>query len=284
LNMDNNPWFAKRHLGFDVLELTSRQSTSAIREAKGRLEAGFGTKEGGRTDVLLASSMISVGVDIPRLGLIVVNGQPRTVAEYIQASSRVGRSTPGLVITLSNMFKPRDRSHFERFTAFHECFYRYIEASSVTPFSARAVERGLAGLTVAMARHTQKGMADPAGAERIAKATLAPAELVKVLSERVKDHREGAPEELAEQVSKKLRNLLDDWKELAADMAEHSAPLSYSPWEKRKGSRYLLSMTEEEGSQEANPLFNNFKAPTSMRDVEPTVHLWVGKVSTRRDS
>ncbi len=284
VSMDEAPWFRDRRLDFDVLELTSRQDTRAVREAKGRLEAGFGTPEGGHSDVLLASSMISVGVDIPRLGLMVVNGQPRTVAEYIQASSRVGRRTPGLVVTLYNLYKPRDRSHYERFTAFHECFYRYIEASSVTPFSARAVDRGLAGLTVSLARHTQKGLADPAGAERIAKAAAAPDELARVLSERVLAHREGAPDELAEQVSRKLRELLEDWKELADDMAAHSAPLSYSAWEGRKGSRYLLSATDEEASVDANPLFERFKAPTSMRDVEPTVHLWVGKVTTRRDS
>ncbi len=99
--------------------------------------------------------MISVGLDIPRLGLMGVLGQPKTAAEYIQATSRVGRTddAPGLVVTLLNIHKPRDRSHYERFRHFHETFYRSVEVGSVTPFSARALDRGFAGALVALARH-----------------------------------------------------------------------------------------------------------------------------------
>jgi ATP-dependent helicase YprA (DUF1998 family) len=99
--------------------------------------------------------MISVGLDITRLGLMVVCGQPKATAEYIQATSRVGRDKdrPGLVVTLLNIHRPRDRSHYERFEVFHEAFYRAVEATSVTPFSPRALDRGLAAVTVALARH-----------------------------------------------------------------------------------------------------------------------------------
>ncbi len=106
-------------------------------------------------DVALATNMISVGLDIPRLGLMVVQGQPKTAAEYIQATSRVGRdhNRPGLVVAVLNLHKPRDRTHFEQFGQFHRTFYRAVEATSVTPWAARALDRALAAIVVAAARH-----------------------------------------------------------------------------------------------------------------------------------
>jgi hypothetical protein len=104
-----------------------------------------------------------------RLGLMVVLGQPKTSAEYIQATSRVGRDAakPGLVVTLLNVHKPRDRSHYERFRAYHETFYRSVEATSVTPYSPRALDRGLAGAVVGWARLGTASMTPPRGAEEI---------------------------------------------------------------------------------------------------------------------
>lgn len=126
----------------EVIELTSRVSTDKVAEARRRLECGF--HEAQRVDCAIATNMISVGLDIPRLGLMVVLGQPKSHAEYIQATSRVGRDDkrPGLVVTLLNIHKPRDRSHYERFRHYHETFYRSVEVASVTPFSARALAPG----------------------------------------------------------------------------------------------------------------------------------------------
>ena len=110
--------FADRRIAFEPVELTSRVGTASVADAKRRLALGFDKDE--RVDVAMATNMISVGLDITRLGLMIVSGQPKTTAEYIQATSRVGRdrSRPGLVVTLLNVHKPRDRSHYERFSAY----------------------------------------------------------------------------------------------------------------------------------------------------------------------
>ena len=103
-------------------------------------------------DVLLATNMVSVGVDVQRLGLMVVAGQPKTTAEYIQATSRVGRKFPGLVFTVYNWTRPRDLSHYERFEHYHATFYNHVEALSVTPFASGALSRGLTALLVSCVR------------------------------------------------------------------------------------------------------------------------------------
>jgi hypothetical protein len=146
----------------DVVELTSRVTSSDIPAVLDRLGVKFTGKKpekGERypVDVVLATNMISVGVDVPRLGLMVCSGQPKTTAEYIQATSRVGRdvSGPGLVITLYNWAKPRDLSHYETFEHYHQTYYRQVEALSVTPFARRALDRGLTALMVAEARHSR---------------------------------------------------------------------------------------------------------------------------------
>ncbi len=161
---------AKRKLFNDSLaELTSRMRSEEIPQILDRLESGFDPeleekrKEAFRTkdyksmpkkplDVLLATNMISVGVDVKRLGLMVVAGQPKATAEYIQATSRVGRTFPGLVCTVFNWARPRDLSHYETFEHYHATFYKHVEPLSVTPFSPGALQRGLAGLLVSLVR------------------------------------------------------------------------------------------------------------------------------------
>ncbi|MCS6781451.1 MAG: helicase C-terminal domain-containing protein, partial [Geminicoccaceae bacterium] len=160
--------FANRERFSEVIELTSRVSTGQVAEARRRLSLPFADPNG-RVDCALATNMISVGLDIPRLGLMVVIGQPMLTAEYIQATSRVGRDDrrPGLVVTLLNIHKPRDRSHYERFRHYHETFYRAVEAGSVTPFAARALDRGFAGALLALARHCEPALTPPAGVTQI---------------------------------------------------------------------------------------------------------------------
>lgn len=160
----------KRSLWGEYLaELTSRMRSEDIPQILDRLEAVFDPvleeqrREAFKTkdytnipkkplDVLLATNMISVGVDIRRLGLMVVAGQPKATTEYIQATSRVGRTFPGLVFTVFNWARPRDMSHYETFAHYHATFYKHVEPLSVTPFAPGALQRGLAGLLVSMVR------------------------------------------------------------------------------------------------------------------------------------
>src|SRR5947209_4175685 len=148
---------AKRNAPF-MEELTSRKSSTDIPDVLDRLEQVFDPnqqKQDGlprRIDVLLATNMISVGVDVKRLGLMVVTGQPKTTAEYIQATSRVGRNAPGLVCVVFNWARPRDLSHYEQFEHYHATSYQQVDALSVTPFAPRAIDRGLAALLISYVR------------------------------------------------------------------------------------------------------------------------------------
>jgi hypothetical protein len=274
-----SPWFAPRKIQGEPVELTSREHTGRIKEAKARL-AQWMTKPD-HVDVVLASNMISVGIDIGRLGLMVVAGQPKTTSEYIQASSRVGRDPrwPGLVVTCFNLHKPRDRSHYERFCAYHETFYGFVEAQSLTPFSGPALERGLAGTLVAITRLVDRVMT-PADAAMALPAhreigTAAAALLAERAERQPGSDRDGRGKRRAE-VQRFAVNLLDAWDRLGAKMREAGTALSYSPYDKSKaaGKPLLRLLLDEEkvdpGSDEAK-----FIAPTSMREVEATVHLWL---------
>ena len=111
--------------------------------------------------------MLSVGVDVNRLGLMAVNGQPKNTAEYIQATSRVGRSFPGLVCTVLTWSRPRDLSHYETFEHYHATFYKHVEAQSVTPFAPRAMDRGLTGTLVSLLRLSDDTLNPNLGAEQL---------------------------------------------------------------------------------------------------------------------
>ncbi len=272
-------WLASRKLQSEPVELTSREKTARIAETKARLTRPHGDDE--HVDVLLASNMISVGVDIDRLGMMVVAGQPKTTAEYIQASSRVGRQAkwPGLVIACFNVGKPRDRSHYEQFTAYHQSFYRFVEVTSLTPFSGPALDRGLAGTLVAMTRLMTSALMAPASAMDIEKHRAIGDLAVKLLGERAAGQPSVEGEEhdtVKAAVTKRGRNVLDAWTAIVNDARKAAGKRSYSPYDRAKeaGKALLYVPLSDDppapGTDEAK-----FSAPTSMRDVEPTVHLWL---------
>jgi hypothetical protein len=145
-----------------VLELTSNISSAQIPAILARLEIPATNPEA--VGFVAATNMFSVGVDVGRLGLMVINGQPKTTSEYIQASSRVGRrNVPGLVVAHYSSTKPRDRSHYEQFVPYHRSLYRWVEPTSVTPFSLPSRNRALHAAFVVLVRHgTRFGANDKA--------------------------------------------------------------------------------------------------------------------------
>lgn len=276
-----SPWFASRDIK-EPVELTSRERTTAIAKAKARLAAS--ATDADAVDVLLASNMISVGVDIERLGLMVVAGQPKSVNEYIQASSRVGRDAkrPGLVVTVFNTHKPRDRSYYERFAAFHDCFYRFVEATSVTPFSGPALERGLAGVLVGLVRHTDATLTPPNAVMALHQNRKLAERATDVIAARARRQprvRTAEEEAVAGAVKKRGINLLDAWESIVdRTTKEAGADMRYSPWDKGKKEKALLFQKLDAAPTVArDDAEEKFSAPSSMRDVEDSVPLWISR-------
>lgn len=141
-------------------ELTSRISSSDIPVILKKLETNYNNLGSQALDICLATNMVATGVDISRLGFMFIHGQPKTTAEYIQASSRVGRdvpSGPGLIFTLYSSSKPRDKSHYEQFQGYHSRIYSNVEPTSVTPFSINARQKGLHAIFIGLLRHFSAG-------------------------------------------------------------------------------------------------------------------------------
>lgn len=236
----------------NVEELTSRRSQDEILNMLTQLSAKAG--EAGALDTVLATNMVSVGVDIPRLGLMVVNGQPKSTAEYIQSTSRVGRgSISGLVVALLNNAKARDRSHFETFPGWHQTLYRDVEATSVTPFASRSRDRALHAALVAGVRHLIPGMLDrPSLSDNALVRIDALIDLIVARAGRI-DGRETA-------VAKELRRRVHDWVARAPDQY----------WNDRKPGRSLLQSAERAATQKALGRRPGDAWPTmnNMRSVE----------------
>lgn len=272
--------FASRTIAYEVVELTSRVSTDKVAEARRRLSLPFDQKEKEHVDVAIATNMISVGLDIVRLGLMVVMGQPKTSAEYIQATSRVGRDEqrPGLVVTILNIHKPRDRSHYERFASYHQTFYRSVEATSVTPFSPRALDRGLAGTLVALARQGHLPMTPAKGAGAILHERPSLEFVADALAERAASHAKVDPTDAAslkQRVRARAADLLDDWSKTAQELQSANAELQYQV-EVGAAQRLLYEFLHPDLKR--LPPTNKklkFRANRSLRDVEPSVNLWL---------
>lgn len=261
----------RRELQNLPVELSSRRSSRELPEL---LQALSGTLEMFEADpnenpepkdTVLASNMISVGVDVPRLGLMVVNGQPKSTAEYIQASSRVGRGIPGLVFTLYNAGRPRDLSHLEHFRSYHGALYRSVEATSLTPWAPRARDKALHAVVASLVRHLVPGLSDDEGAANFDRSDP----LVKqLLGDIVRRAASATDENEADATADDLNAIVDEWDRRSSEARTSGGRLRY--WKKKapfgRTAPHLMCAAEEValGGSQAWP------TPNTMREVEPS--------------
>ncbi|MEH7309271.1 helicase-related protein, partial [Neobacillus drentensis] len=216
-------------------------------------------------DVVIATNMISVGMDVDRLGLMVVTGQPKQTSEYIQASSRVGRSKPGLVITVYNPYRPRDMSHYQNFKGYHSRLYYYVEGTTATPYASRARDRVLHAITVALARMQEKELAQNEGAKNIGTVDLSA--IKSIIRNRVSvvepKNIDGTLADLDE--------FLDEW--IATSSLEKNLVYYFSTMSKKAKyqtqNRLLRRYSEKELSEHERPTLD------SMRQIEGSSRLYL---------
>lgn len=252
----------RRYLRHNV-EITSRMSSYAIPEKLNQLETGC--QDDTCLDTAIATNMIAVGMDVDRLGLMVVTGQPKQNSEYIQATSRIGRSFPGLVISLYNPYRPRDLSHYENFTGYHAQLYRFVEGTTATPFSARARDRVLHALVISAIRLKFPDFAENAAAGSIASLSDAQIrEIKQLILERLNIIKPAAKADAELEIDQ----FLDWWKVLAAQPKQllYKGPLYRSANETKN---YLMSYYGQQGSKDTEK-----QTLSSMREVESAANMF----------
>ena len=237
-------------------EITSRNTgKGTIEEVLHKLEIKYPRRDA--KDYVLATNMISVGIDIDRLNLMIIDGQPKLNSEYIQASSRVGRRTPSIVINLYNATKSRDKSHYEQFITYHSNIYKYVEATSVTPFSSMAREKALHAVLISLARQFIPEMKDEKGAGRIKDKKDEIYKLVNKILQRIKI----VDKEELQKAEEELDDIIEKW-----DKITDGYNLTYS----QKDTKKLLVRTDE-----ANNSTSGFITLNSMRNVDTASNIFV---------
>lgn len=248
-----------------VLELTSRRGPEELPNDLRELRQSADHTDQA-IDVVLSSNMLSVGIDIPRLALMLMVGQPKTTAEYIQATSRVGRGqNSGIVTTLFRSNRARDRSHFETFRGYHEALYRSVEPTSVTPWSLASRERSLAGALVALLRHSFPALAANESASRL---ELGDSQMRSAIERLVATFigLAGRSERIeAEETEEEVWRLLRDWDRRAKIARDAGTALLYD--RRKPDDEALLKRFGQPGE--------GWLVADSMRSVEPNVAVQV---------
>lgn len=247
------------------IELTSREPSKDIPEHLKHMAVSYPSPRA--LDVILATNMISVGMDIDRLGLMAVMSQPHSTSEYIQSTSRVGRQYPGLVFILFNAARSRDRSHYESFVSYHSALYRQVESTSVTPFSARARDRGLHAVLVALTRQLIRELRANNTASEI---STQRAQLIAIRDMIVDRVRQIAPEE-ATATEHHIDALLAIWESRAAE----SRGLVYRSERDPSNALLIDAAAEETNTGDAFPTL------WSLRDVDRNSNLYLAYLRTR---
>ncbi|QDU88400.1 hypothetical protein Pla175_17760 [Pirellulimonas nuda] len=272
---------AKRYLGSPA-ELTSRMRSEEIPRTLDHLESVFDPEMDQKRkdayksknfkgvpkkplDILLATNMISVGVDVSRLGVMLVAGQPKATAEYIQATSRVGRAHPGLVVTVYNWARPRDLSHYETFEHYHGTFYKHVEPLSVTPFAPGALQRGLAGLLVSMVRQRGEAFNANASAGKLTNSDPYVQEAIEAICRRAEQIGDGGAS--SNVCRAELSSKADLWQAEAQNTAGGRKLTYTKPYGENAERGTSVALLQSAGEGEWEP----FTCLNSLRDVEPTV-------------
>lgn len=250
----------------NIEELTSRVSSKQIPLKLDQLEvqykANWAQGETQSIDVVLATNMLSVGVDVNRLGLMAVNGQPKSTAEYIQATSRVGRMYPGLVCTVLTWSRPRDLSHYESFEHYHATFYKHVEAQSVTPFAPRAMDRGLSGTFLSLARLEDESLNPNLGAMALVSAGH-PAALRERGRISNRAWKVTNKQHVRNRTDGMIADLVDEW---VHEATRGGRRLGYETVSKQGD---VVALLKKPGTH----VWDKFTIPMSMREVEPGVRL-----------
>lgn len=173
--------YAREHEGLlgevaqRLASLTGDNNFEEIRATKTRLESPFGGD--GWLAHLAATSIISHGVDVGRLNFILFSGQPSETAEYIQASSRVGRKHLGVSLVAGDTLHDRDELHYINHRSYHENQNSFVSGASISRYSRNLITRTFPGLLLALiqmywnpTRPSQPYQFKPSNAEAVAEA------------------------------------------------------------------------------------------------------------------
>ena len=261
-------------------ELTSRVSTTILNETLEKLEKKEYKKEiieskdyaNYPSNIVLATNMISVGLDVARLNVMMIVGQPKLTSEYIQASSRVGRTFPGIVFTMYDGSKSRDRSFYEQFRSYHESFYRYVEPTGATPFSKPARDRALHAVLISLLRNAIPELSDEKSAylfeiDKYKKEIEDIKDFIIQRNEQIIKRLNPDMDDETQEILNRITEIITNWEARAKDYGDNHFFF---------GEKYMFNYPDEQDGRLMKAYNTGRKDPaletlTSMRNVDSTV-------------